>query len=104
MYNERRDAIIGRQMVPRFERRRNLHPLNVLIDAEPTKARAEMVRAYKAGGYTHDGAAQHLEVAESTFIRWVKKLDMWTELDRIRRQAEHDGAVLPSRRPARKLA
>lgn len=89
-------------MVPTFERRRNLHPLTLTIDADPAKAKAELIRAYKAGSFTHDGAAKELGVAESTFIRWVRRMDLWGELDKLRDAAEKQGKVLPGRRPARK--
>ena len=97
-------AIIQSSMVPSFERRRNLHPLNVLISSDPDKAKVEMIRAYKKGGYTHEGAAQVFEVAESTVIRWTHKLDLWKEFDRLRNEAEKNGTVVPSRSPARKRA
>ena len=91
-------------MVPRFERRRNLHPLSIQIDIDPDKAKAELIRAYKAGHYTHQGAAEELQVAESTIIRWVHRLDLWKELDRLRKAAEKQGIVAASRKPARKIS
>jgi hypothetical protein len=90
-------------MVPQFERRKNLHPLNLVIDVDPTKAKAELLRAYKRGSFSLKGAARALEVSHTTFIRWVKKLDLWDELDDLRSKAEENGIVLHSRRPARKV-
>jgi hypothetical protein len=87
-----------------FERRSNLHPMNLLIATDPDQARAKILRAYKAGGFNHKGAADVLECHRITFIRWVKKLDMWEELDNAAAAAEAKGLRQATRGPARKSA
>jgi len=88
-------------MVSSFVRRRNLHPLNLMIDSDPKKAEAEIINAYKKGGYTQKGAADVLECHETTLIRWVHKLDLWQKLDAIKGEAVKKGLVSAARRPAR---
>jgi len=62
-----------------------------LIDVQPDEARKRILEAYAECGLQQGDAAALLNVAESTLIRWVKRLNMGPQVEKLRERARKRG-------------
>jgi transposase len=78
------------------------HPMASLIDVQPDEARKRILEAYAECGLQQGDAAAMLNVAESTLIRWVKRLAMGPQVEALRERARKKGIYKFGRPPSRR--
>jgi transposase len=71
------------------------------IELEPHKARADILDAYKRAGCSLRAAAGLLGATERTLHRWVDKLEMREDLEKMTATAQREGWLAKTRRPVK---
>jgi DNA-binding MarR family transcriptional regulator len=59
-------------------------PLGVLVRVNPSRARHALVIAYRGTRGNASAVARMLGVDHSTVLRWVERLNMADEIERVR--------------------
>ena len=59
-------------------------PLGVLVRTEPSRARRALVIAYRGTRGNSSAVARMLGVHHATLLRWVARLNLGDEIERVR--------------------
>jgi len=58
--------------------------LGLLIERDPDKGRATLLRAFERAGADPEKAASQLKITRRTFDRWIRRLSMQKEIHEVR--------------------
>ena len=70
-----------------------------LIALSPKKAAEQILAAYRVAGASLKDAAKLLDCTERTLHRWVDRLELRPEIDKLTARAMREGWMTPKRHP-----
>lgn len=76
--------------------------LNAIIEVAPDRAREQILAAYRVAGASLRATANVLGCTERTLHRWVDRLELRDDLDKMTRKAQREGWLNKARRPGQR--